>query len=30
VRKLAELRGENFELIADATTSNFQKLCLPA
>ena len=29
-RRLAELRGEDFELIAAATTSNFQKLCLPA
>lgn len=29
-RKLAELRGEDFELLAAATTSNFQKLCLPA
>ena len=28
--RLAELRGQDFELIADATTSNFLKLCLPA
>jgi TatD DNase family protein len=28
-RKVAELRGQDFELIAAATTSNFLKLCLP-
>lgn len=29
-RRLAELRGQDFELIAAVTTSNFLKLCLPA
>ncbi|MEO8126654.1 MAG: TatD family hydrolase [Bryobacteraceae bacterium] len=29
-RRLAEIRGEDFEWIAAATTSNFQRLCLPA
>jgi TatD DNase family protein len=29
-RKVAELRGEDFELIAAATSSNFQRLRLPA
>ena len=28
-RRLAELRGEDFELIAASTTSNFHRLCLP-
>ena len=29
-RKLADLRGENIERIAQATASNFRRLCLPA
>jgi TatD DNase family protein len=28
-RKLAELRGESFEQVAQATRANFQRLCLP-
>ena len=28
-RKLADLRGESFEQVAQATTANFERLCLP-
>ena len=29
-RKLAELRGVGFEQIAEVTTANWKRLCLPA
>ena len=28
-RQLAELRGESFQQVAQATTANFRRLCLP-